>query len=159
MASHDPEIGDRLHGSRSDHHIAILWSVHWPLMAGLLHLVQRGGAWAGPTNFVLFDVALYLPLESKGLNALTRDWYTLIIIFTRPDYCRRAWCSSRYGMWVCRNVDICPSLKMFRLCQIKTRIFQLRRRVCPPAAPRILTFCTESQDNISVFFNHSCDKF
>jgi len=22
--------------------------VHWPLMGGLLHLVQRGGAWAGP---------------------------------------------------------------------------------------------------------------
>ena len=21
--------------------------VHWPLMGGLLHLVQRGGAWAG----------------------------------------------------------------------------------------------------------------
>jgi len=23
------------------------WLVHWPLMGGLLHLVQRGGAWAG----------------------------------------------------------------------------------------------------------------
>ena len=22
--------------------------VHWPLMGGLLHLVQRGGDWAGP---------------------------------------------------------------------------------------------------------------
>jgi len=22
--------------------------VHWPLMDGLLHLVQRGGDWAGP---------------------------------------------------------------------------------------------------------------
>ena len=22
--------------------------VHWPLMGGLLHLIQRGGAWAGP---------------------------------------------------------------------------------------------------------------
>ena len=22
--------------------------VHWPLMGGLLHLVQRGGYWAGP---------------------------------------------------------------------------------------------------------------
>ena len=26
---------------------AIEWLVHWPLMGGLLHLVQRGGAWAG----------------------------------------------------------------------------------------------------------------
>jgi len=24
--------------------------VHWPLMGGLLHLVQRGGNWAGPIN-------------------------------------------------------------------------------------------------------------
>ena len=53
--------------------------VHWPLMGGLLHLVQRGGDWPGPqpvqatprctkcnsppvndqcTNIVLFDVAL-----------------------------------------------------------------------------------------------------
>jgi len=22
--------------------------VHWPLMGGLLHLVQRGGEWVGP---------------------------------------------------------------------------------------------------------------
>jgi len=53
--------------------------VHWPLMGGLLHLVQRGGAWVGCgpaqstprctksnippisgqcNNFTLFDVAL-----------------------------------------------------------------------------------------------------
>jgi len=25
-----------------------MWLVHWPLMGGLLHLVQRGGDWAGP---------------------------------------------------------------------------------------------------------------
>jgi len=25
--------------------------VHWPLMCGLLHLVQRGGAWDGPQPF------------------------------------------------------------------------------------------------------------
>jgi len=24
--------------------------VHWPLMGGLLHLVQQGGDWAGPIN-------------------------------------------------------------------------------------------------------------
>jgi len=58
---------------------AIWCLVHWPLMDGLLHLVQRGGAWAGCgpahspprctkynsphingqcTNFILFDVSL-----------------------------------------------------------------------------------------------------
>ena len=62
----------------TDRYTAIWWLVHWPLMGGLLHLVQRGGAWAGCgptesppcctkcnsppingqcTNFILFDVA------------------------------------------------------------------------------------------------------
>jgi len=66
------------------------WLVHWPLMGGLLHLVQRRGAWAGwgPTqsaprgtkcnsppinghcsNFTLFDVALWLPVPVEGLTA------------------------------------------------------------------------------------------
>ena len=36
-----------------DHHIAIQISIQWPLMGGLLHLVQRGED---------------LPLESKGLH-------------------------------------------------------------------------------------------
>ena len=67
--------------------------VHWPLMGELLHFVQRGGAWAGCgpaqspprstkcnsppisingqcTNFILFDVALSLPLLSKELTDL-----------------------------------------------------------------------------------------
>jgi len=30
----------------ADHHIAIQWLVHWPLMSGLFYLVQRGGDWA-----------------------------------------------------------------------------------------------------------------
>jgi len=62
--------------------------IHWPLMGGLLHLVQRGEDWEGCdpaqspprctqcssppingqcTNFILFDTA---PLHCKGLNAV-----------------------------------------------------------------------------------------
>jgi len=50
--------------------------VYWPLMGGLLHLIQWGGGWVGPqpahsppccTNFILYDVALSL-LRSKGLT-------------------------------------------------------------------------------------------
>ena len=65
--------------NRPSYSLAIQWLVHWPLMGGLLHLVQRWGNWAEPqpvqapprctkcnsppingqcTNFVLFDVAL-----------------------------------------------------------------------------------------------------
>jgi len=72
----------------ANHYRAIRWLVHWPLMGGLLHFVQRGGAWVGcygnmtagccPAQFplcctkcnsppinclylkiILFDVALY----------------------------------------------------------------------------------------------------
>ena len=70
----------RLNRRATDHYTALRRLVHWPLMGdGLLHLVQRGGAWAGwgpaqsphrctkcnsppingqCTNFILFDVAL-----------------------------------------------------------------------------------------------------
>jgi len=54
----------------TDHNIALQWLVHWPLMGGLLHLVQEGTGRAAArpvpssppingqcTNFVLFDVA------------------------------------------------------------------------------------------------------
>ena len=33
--------------ARTPVYTAIRWSVQWPLMSGLLHLVQRGRAWAG----------------------------------------------------------------------------------------------------------------
>jgi len=62
-----------------DYYTAIQQLVHWPLMGRLLHLVQRGGDWAGwgtvesfphctkcnsppingqCTNLILFDVTL-----------------------------------------------------------------------------------------------------
>ena len=70
--------------------------VHWPLMDGLLHLVQRGGAWAGwgpaqspprctkcispsingqCTNFILFDVHYnsLCPLKGRCLRQVIPD--------------------------------------------------------------------------------------
>ena len=41
--------------------------VHWPLMGGLLHLVQRGGAWAGwvilllALSIMFLRIHLFLP--------------------------------------------------------------------------------------------------
>ena len=34
----------------TDHYTEIRWFVHWLLMDGLLHLVQRGGDWPQPTQ-------------------------------------------------------------------------------------------------------------
>ena len=68
-----------LNRTATDHYTVTQWLVHWPLMGGLLHLVQVGGAWVGcspaqsppcctkcnsppikgqSNNFILFDVAL-----------------------------------------------------------------------------------------------------
>ena len=33
--------------------------VHWPLMGGLLHLVERGGDWAGPQPAQLGPFSVY----------------------------------------------------------------------------------------------------
>jgi len=40
-------LTDTLNLTATDHYTAIRWLVHWPLMGGLLHVVQRGGAWVG----------------------------------------------------------------------------------------------------------------
>jgi len=44
--------------------------VHWPLMGGLLHLVQRGGDWAGP-----------VPI--KGLRLKCREFGGVVTAWTR----------------------------------------------------------------------------
>jgi len=79
-------IASRGKNRRATDHTTIRWWVHWPLMGGLLYLVQRG-AWTGcgyaqslprctkcnsppisgqSTNFILFDVALYCLWILKG---------------------------------------------------------------------------------------------
>jgi len=53
------------------------------LMGGLLHLVQRGGAWAGCgqcTNFILFDMALAL-----HSTALTSRFHSIHACDGRTD--------------------------------------------------------------------------
>ena len=64
--------------------------VHWPLMSGLLHLVQRGGDWAGPQpaqapprctkcnssaiNVLLYNLPLFCGFDVpvKGLTDLNK---------------------------------------------------------------------------------------
>jgi len=43
--------------------------VHWPLMGGLLHLVQRGGDWAGPQPAqALLAVPIFFNCNSPPIN-------------------------------------------------------------------------------------------
>jgi len=116
------------HGSQNMTHCqlcytAMWWLVNWPLMGGLLHLVQRGEVWAGCgpdqsppwctkcnsrapvnshcTNFILLDVAL-LPLHYKWLNI-----------------CRPSNSLNRHGAGLCV------------LCNVTWRIYSnVRFRVC-----------------------------
>ena len=75
----NPLMGSLKPQSNCAHYTALQWLVHWPLMGGLLHLVQRWWAWSGCgpvqcpprctkcnsppinsqcANFILFDVEL-----------------------------------------------------------------------------------------------------
>jgi len=53
-----PAITRNFRSRRSLLQCAVWWLVHWPLTAGLLHLVQRGGVWAvcGPVQSPLLAV-------------------------------------------------------------------------------------------------------
>ena len=48
--------------------------VHWPLMGGLLHLVQQGGDWAGPQPaqalFAVPNVTVHLSTASVPITVL-----------------------------------------------------------------------------------------
>jgi len=95
----------------------IRWLVHWPLMDGLIHLVQRGGAWTccGPvqslprctkcnsppingqcTNFILFDVALQLLLDSKVfiVDNLVKTGHLVILIGNGRHGLKLVYCMS-----------------------------------------------------------------
>ena len=54
--------------------------VHWPLMGGLLHLVQRGGAWAGaaPPSPVLYCYRCPCNVYNRVATLIS----TLLIIIT-----------------------------------------------------------------------------
>ena len=101
--------------------------VRWPLMGGLLHLVQQGRAWAGwgpaqsppcctkcnvppingqCTNFILFDVALFL--DSKGLSACCAWISRIHMLFYLAFLSASLYVSKRGAYWnrlrLCRDV-------------------------------------------------------
>jgi len=64
--------------------------VHWPLIGGLLHLVQRGGAWAGPQPaeappgcllLLKYLAAALARVQSRGKNIPTCSLSMLLISF------------------------------------------------------------------------------
>ena len=94
--------------------------VHWPLMGGLLHSVQRWEAWAGRgqcTNFII-------PCGTITASRLNPHRS----IFTCPRYSRRGYCFRERDACFC-SPSVRPSVhhtKWTRLLQVKTKTFQLR---------------------------------
>jgi len=116
-------------------------SVHWPLMSGLLHLVQRGGDWAGsqplrpllavpnvtahpstssvPTSYYLMWHYNCLWFGVKGLN-IVWYWGTEAL-----SYCRSVSFHSVFHVGSRRRIPL------FRRCI-----------VCQPAPVALLVYCT-----------------
>ena len=62
------------------HYTAIRWLVHRPLMGGVLHLVQRGGAWAGCGPAQLYYLMLhYNYLYTVKCYPVTQKWSVMKI--------------------------------------------------------------------------------
>ena len=86
-------------------------SVHWPLMGGLLHLVQRGGAWAGCGPRVISAPAVGDPfgILRRCLIGLLCGKETIIIQLPSPlvwrHYMRYTVVQNSYGQQVvwCRR--------------------------------------------------------
>jgi len=120
------------------HYTAMRWLVHWPLMGWLLHLVQWGRAWAGCgpiqspprytkcnspringqfTNFILFDVALSLLLDSKGLTctefAAFHSYKIILLLVFKPPLAtaRVASCDGPVHLFICLSVCLSPNCK------------------------------------------------
>ena len=58
--------------------------VHWPLMGGLMHLVQRGGDWAGPRSAQAVSNALAHPSTASVPIAVLLRNGLLLCSFSVP---------------------------------------------------------------------------
>ena len=99
--------------------------VYWPLMCGLLHLVQRGGDWAGlqPAQAHLRPAQAHPrctkcnspPTNGQCINQSPYTLYTLLSVYVsvalrflpRDAIYKRGIC--RHAVSVCICVSVCPS--------------------------------------------------
>jgi len=103
-------------------HAAIWWLVHWPLMGGLLHLVQRGAAWMGcasPSPLIAVPngtahqlhiirwALLYLPLPIKGLRRKRHNSQILSTVAHSTRSLRAIPCELPYEIWCPKNYSSC----------------------------------------------------
>jgi len=61
-----------------DHYSAIRWLVHWPLMGGLLHLVQQKGAWVNcipPSPLIAVPIVTANPSMASVPTSYYSMWH------------------------------------------------------------------------------------
>ena len=75
-------------------------SVHWPLMGGLLHLVQRGGDWAGPQPAPPRPL-LAVPNETAHLS--TANVPIIVLLYNDPllDCCVKGITDEKHLLYGC----------------------------------------------------------
>ena len=92
----------------TDHYTAIRWLVHWPLTGELLHLVQRGGAWAdcGPASPLLAVPNVTAHPSTASVPAPYHSMWQYMVwpvyskgLTPRVDICQfhMQWNAHRYG--------------------------------------------------------------
>jgi len=60
-----------------------LVGLHWPLMGELLHLVQRGGDWAGPQS----PFRPLFPVPNVAAHSSTASVPIIILPYNGPLFC------------------------------------------------------------------------
>jgi len=101
-------------------------------MGGPLHLVQRGGAWAGRTNFILFDAALQLPLNT--IQQCSADALPVRVnsySVSRPSYNRRTGATCGCNKFGSVRASVGPSLKTVRFTSNKDQNISQWALCCP----------------------------
>jgi len=88
--------------------------VHWPLMGGKIHLVQRGGAWAGcgpaqsPPRCTKSNIT---PINGQCINHCIAIWWSVALRFSCARQRVNLWC---YRVCIATRTVICTMGKMER---------------------------------------------
>ena len=121
--------------------------VHWPLMGGLLHFVQRGGDWAGPQHAVcLLSVCLLaVPNVTAHLSTASVPITVLFCGFNVPiKGWRRNGVPHEQGLW-----NVCTNSKLTRECHSKSLIMTYINVVYPRFSPTSSLSTVSDNGNLS----------
>jgi len=102
---------------------SIRWLVHWPLMGGLLHLVQRGGAWAGAQSLLAVPNVTAHPSTASVLTSYYLMWHYNI-------FDSKGLISALFVLFInCRIVSVVLYFLSYTYTSCETDIFASTKKV------------------------------